>query len=88
MTISSFNGLFSSRYQAGAPMTKGVEVALDSSELELDPAAMQARYVLSGTFLFSPNFWLEISENFRVKRKGFLPAIPSLHHHWLIKKRT
>ena len=31
-------------------MTEGVEVALDPSELELDPAAMQARYVLSGTF--------------------------------------
>ena len=35
--------LFFSRYQAGAPMTEGVEVALDPSELELDPAAMQAR---------------------------------------------
>ena len=42
--VSSFNGLFLfSRYQAGAPMTEGVEVALDPSELELDPAAMQAR---------------------------------------------
>lgn len=37
--------LFSSRYQAGAPLTEGVEVALDPSELELDPAAMQARLV-------------------------------------------
>lgn len=34
------------RYQAGAPLTEGVEVALDPSELELDPAAMQARLVL------------------------------------------
>ena len=34
-----------SRYQAGAPLTEGVEVALDPSELELDPAAMQARLV-------------------------------------------
>lgn len=31
--------------QAGAPLTEGVEVALDPSELELDPAAMQARLV-------------------------------------------
>lgn len=30
--------------KAGAPLTEGVEVALDPSELELDPAAMQARY--------------------------------------------
>lgn len=36
-----------SRYQAGAPLTEGVEVALDPSELELDPAAMQARLVSS-----------------------------------------
>ena len=31
----------------GAPLTEGVEVALDPSELELDPAAMQARLVSS-----------------------------------------
>ena len=35
--------LFFSRLQSGAPMTEGVEVALDPSELALDPAAMQAR---------------------------------------------
>jgi len=42
LTVSSF--LFVSRLQAGAPLTEGVEVALDPSELELDPAAMQARW--------------------------------------------
>lgn len=39
-----FSFLFVSRLQAGAPLTEGVEVALDPSELELDPAAMQARW--------------------------------------------
>lgn len=38
--------VFFSCYQVGAPLTEGVEVALDPSELELDPAAMQARLVL------------------------------------------
>ena len=32
--------LFFSRLQAGAPTTEGVEVALDPSDLELDPIAM------------------------------------------------
>lgn len=42
-TLGQFSFLFVSRLQAGAPLTEGVEVALDPSELELDPAAMQAR---------------------------------------------
>ena len=42
-THGQFSFLFVCRLQAGAPLTEGVEVALDPSELELDPAAMQAR---------------------------------------------
>lgn len=38
-------------YQAGAPLTDGVEVALDPSELELDPAAMQARLAVKRFYL-------------------------------------
>ena len=50
-------------HQAGAPLTEGVEVALDPSELELDPAAMQARLVCSYGRTLETDDWFVVESH-------------------------